>query len=76
MDTFKGVIGGLLSLFLIGLGLFMIGLIFWTSYQDWKAKGRPIDIDKWRKDLFNSFVAICATIGFLVILDWFMSCSK
>ena len=70
MDTFTDIIGIALVLILPLSGLFIIGLIFWTDYQAWKARGRPVDLAKWGKMAVNALVINGVGFGVLILLVW------
>ena len=56
---------------LIVLVLGIIGFILWVKFLNWRAaKGKPVDLDKLYENVVKSLIAICASVGFLTILDW------
>lgn len=60
----------LFGLMLIGLVLYIIGMILWGKFLNWRAaKGKTVDVEKLRKNILRAVVAICALVGFLTLLD-------
>lgn len=77
METLK-VIVVLYGLGIIVLLLGIISMVLWGAFLNWRAaKGKPVNVEKLRKNIVRAVVAICALVGFLTLLDEFIQgCSK